>query len=301
MWFRGTSYQQALRWWDASPWEKIVRKGLLIFGQYLCSDFIKSVASQGGEPFLPTILGGLGFPHPTGRELSHVRPWVLRCIIHSLRDDQRPEVFWSRLNFNVWQTAVNDSPLAHAAAKAERIIFDFLFSPVFKAQLNLLPLDESAPFCWMDLNLLRNIGKLDLPLSGINFRLLSGIMKDLSPKWEPIGSFWKKVQEICRALLVLDYSSEGVESPSFRMGWRLKRFRQLMKSYWASNPETAHPAYSPKKWSNWSISELETRVRWAEAFIWVKFDGNLEDFLRPFILTVGSEWSIDDALTEVAL
>jgi hypothetical protein len=92
IWFRGLSFQLALRWWNATPWESAVRKGLLIFGQYLCSDFIKSVASQGGEPFLPTVLGGLGFPHPTGRELRHVRPRVLRCVIFSLRDDQRPEV-----------------------------------------------------------------------------------------------------------------------------------------------------------------------------------------------------------------
>jgi hypothetical protein len=265
IWFRGLSYYLALRWWGRDEWQKSVKKGLYLFGQWICSGFIKRCSSIGLEPFLPLSLGGLNFPHPAGCELKHVRPRILRAIGYLLRDDQRPEVFQKRLSLDIWNLRDSENPVAQRASKISDRVFSVIFNEASRLDLSKDSLEESAG--WFDLNQFRTLTGGTFPLDELNLNIIKDGIKTF--KFVPIGAYWKSVSSRIRSQTALFTKvPESDKNPDQSITNRAKLFQKRVHSltkqagYWDD-------AFDPKRWSSKELPFLEKRLLWADHFIFI--------------------------------
>jgi hypothetical protein len=267
IWFRGLSVYLALRWWNLNEWELAVRKGLYIFAQYLSADFLQKAARSGAEPFLPSNLGGLGFPHPAGRELSHCATRTVRVISYLLRDDQIPETFYERTLLNVWLMSNSPSPSWQRVMDLEKVVFYRFFCPNHRAKTwESFLSDDPGKFYWIDLNQLRNLFEVSLPLTAMNYKFLQGIIRERSLLMKPIGFVWKEMVEAVRSHFSLDYSSEGImTNTSFKFSGRVKMFRQKRDSLFK---KTSQMKLDVENWRTMSSEDLQSRLTWADSYIW---------------------------------
>jgi len=263
IWFRGLSYYLALRWWNVSPWELSVRKGLLVFGQYLCHDFIKSASSLGLEPFLLSGLGGLGFPHPTGRDLPHVRPRVRRAIGYILRDDQTPDVFLQRVQLDIWNLHSGASPSSKWGRKIAEDIFLYYICDYTRGNLENY---DSSDLSWVDLNQIRTHMKISMPLSEINLKVIRATIEEL--KLVSIGTFWKTITGCVRQYLSNLFPPESIQNPEQRFSKKAEVFRERIRSL-EKSPGFFSDAYHPKIIGAWENTYLEARIQWADHYILV--------------------------------
>jgi hypothetical protein len=291
IWFRGQAYNLALRWWNANEWELQVRKSLLVFAQYLCHDFILDVSKQGGEPFLPSVLGGLGFPHPNGGEMKHIRPRVVRAIAFLLRDDQRPQTFYDRTLFNVWTISDNETLFAQKCREVEERAFSLFFSKdeycsnleYFEADNEVVGLNP-----WTDLNAIRDALEAPLPLTSINFGIIQNIVSEANLLLVPIGTMWKDVTSRIRSYFAPDYGIEDIQNPDLRLSHRIELFRKRVdkvlkeKGVWADT-------YDPHLWSNYSVDKVTNRLKWADSFIWCH-PGAYQTSIQFLLITSDKGW-----------
>jgi len=264
IWFRGLSYYLALRWWGVDAWQKLVKKNLLLFGQYLCSSFIRKASSMGLEPFLSISLGGLNFPHPGGKELSHVRPRVLRAISYLIRDDQRPSIFLERQSLNIWTLQSSGSLLSRRV----EVVLDRIFAAVFHDDARL-SLESPSVFedpGWFDLNQLRSYMKIDLPLNEINLRVLQVTLKEW--KVVPIGNFWKETSQAVRAIISHFTPPDTIQNPEQRVVKKAQLFQKKIKDL-LKGAGSFSSAYSPDILKKKDIFFLEKRCEWADHYFFV--------------------------------
>jgi hypothetical protein len=189
-------------------------------------------------------------------------------VSYILRDDQTPQAFQERQSLDVWSTQVGDSPLARASEQVESMLFHEFFSPRAKYDPER-PEDVeefNSEYFFIDLNDIRRLSNLNLPLTSMNLKIIQGAMKAISSKMVPIGTFWKMVRERIRSFFSLRLPSESFTDPSFQLQNRAKMFLKAIKNI------SAKPGVSASfdsSWKKFTTSDLENRIRWSDSFIWV--------------------------------
>jgi hypothetical protein len=275
-WSRGTAYELSLRYFKGDEWALSVRKMLIVFGQYLYHDFLQKCYDLGAEPFLSASLGGLGFPHPKGFELSHVRSYVCRSVLYLLRDDQTPRAFFERQLLNVWALESLDTKTNKLSEHWSEVWLQPLFSSEHKLpDLNLIEdMVNSEKFFWFDLNQIRNFFGLNLPLNQLSGRVLLNVIKQLPGDLVPIGTIFKEFDSDIRAFNAYEkFNTTPVDrNPSASFQKRVDLFRKRVKKI-LSFPGVFDEVYSPSKGRKFTAEDLESRLRWTNSFIWVSRPG----------------------------
>jgi hypothetical protein len=286
LWFRGLSYFQALRWWGINEWQKTVKKGLLLFGQWLCSRFIRECTAHGLEPFLPMPLGGLNFPHPTGRECRHVRPRVLQTIAFLLRDDQRPETFQKRSNLDIWNLHSAESLIGVRSRRVADRVFSVCFCEESRLDLSIEGSLGNPGF--FDLNQWRNLMKINVPLTEISLKILRNSFEELKslglPPVTPIGLFWKEVTSRIREMISRFTPPDSIQDPEQRLKVKSALFRSRIKEIRRSAGPLID-SFDPHTFSSRELSFLESRMMWADHYFFVTqaLREKIEQYIAYFV------------------
>jgi hypothetical protein len=272
---RGAAAQSATLWlnlpFSIEGYAERVRHAATVLSLFANHALIKKAKKYDIPLWLPREFGGLGFPHPDGKPLSHVRPFFLKGLSSLLSDNRNLDYI---LNFRTlgshWHT-----PVRSIASQETRRLTDSWVGSVFTMgrKITQLPdLQASTDLSlwerpvWLDVQQFYEL-VFNEPLEKNNWdqydRLKNYLFESTGLKWVPIKQVLDHIEATFRnEHLFMDATKKEPDVPSF--GRVSKRVHQFYKSIIRKQPNPNWRSYRSK-----TTEDLLNVLHWRQNLVLV--------------------------------
>jgi hypothetical protein len=250
---------------------KLVRKVARIYSLYSNNGILERGKTLDIPVYLPAEFGGLGFSHPTGKNLAHTRTFFQRGVSSLISENRNIEYI---LAFRTLGSIWTDSPRNKVLQETKRL-FESWTSSVFTSNRKVRgehDLERSKDFsiwerpCWVDVIEISNYFGIELiPYDWNSYDKVKALLKEATGiKWFPIKETLDHVEASFRnEVLFRTDQIGGTEVPT--LSFVSKRIHLFYKKRLESHP----PPPSWRDIKNKSINEILDILHWRQNLVLV--------------------------------
>jgi hypothetical protein len=215
--------------------------------------------------YLPRVYGGLGFPHPSGKGLKHVRPFFMKGLASLLSDNRNISYI---LNFRTLSGIWEHNPSNPAAVEAQRL-YDSWVGSVFRPHRKAVMPEEfnqtyrDRDLCWADcFDLFERINGRNLEMQDWDGydSVKDWIFERTGVKWFPIKEVLDSVEAHFRNDVLFDHQPLAGEIRQASLNNVSRRVHCFYEDLLVNQP----PPPGWKHYSDYDISELQNIIHWRQ-------------------------------------